>query len=105
MNNEKKIDLDYIPEDVLEEVLEEERKQRMKKKTPYPSSRDIAEAVIEAAKMAQGIHPDEFPDLVLKILEDQGFDTRHVTVKRIWNTYESLVRRGVIRDTLGVIGG
>ena len=105
MDNEKKIDLDYIPEDVLEEVLEEERKQRMKKKTPYPSSRDIVEAVIEAAKMARGVHPDEFPDLVLKILEDQGFDTRHVTVKRIWNTYESLVRRGVIRDTLGVIGG
>ncbi len=105
MDNEKKIDLDYIPEDVLEEILEEERKQRMKKKTPYPSSRDIVEAVIEAAKMARGIHPDEFPDLVLKILEDQGFDTRHVTVKRIWNTYESLVRRGVIRDTLGVIGG
>ncbi len=105
MDNGKKIDLDYIPEDVLEEVLEEERKQRMKKKTPYPSSRDIVEAVIEAAKMARGIHPDEFPDLVLKILEDQGFDTRHVTVKRIWHTYESLVRRGVIRDTLGVIGG
>ncbi len=105
MDNEKKIDLDYIPEDVLEEVLEEERKIMKKKKSPYPSSRDIVEAVIEAAKMARGIHPDEFPELVIKILEDQGFDTRHVTIKRIWNTYESLVRRGVIRDTLGVISG
>ncbi len=105
MNNEKKLDLDYIPEDVLEEVLEEEQRLTKKKKSPYPSSRDIVEAVIEAAKMARGLHPDEFPDIVLKILEEQGFDTRHVTIKRIWSTYESLVRRGVIRDILGVMGG
>ena len=105
MGREEKIDLDYIPEDILEEVLEEERRLLKKKKSPYPSSRDIVEAVIEAAKMARGIHPHEFPDIVLKILEDQGFDIRHVTVKRIWNTYENLVRRGVIRDVLGVVGG
>jgi len=105
LSSEKKIDLDYVPEDVLEEILEEERRITKKKKSPYPSSRDIVEAVIEAARMARGIHPDEFPELVIKILEDRGFDTRHVTVKRIWGTYESLVRRGVIRDTLGVIGG
>ncbi len=105
MKNEKEINLDYVPEDVLKEILEEERRTTIKKKSPYPSSRDIVKAVIEASKMARGIHPDEFPELVIRILEDQGFDTRHVTVKRIWSTYESLVRRGVIRDILGVISG
>ncbi len=100
----EKLDLDYVPEDVLREVLEEEEKSvKGRKKRNYPSSRDIVEAVIEAAKMARGTHPDEFPDLVLQILEDKGFDTRHVTVKRIWSTYENLVRRGVIRDVLHVM--
>ena len=53
--------------------------------------------------MARGIHPDEFPDLVLKILQEQGFDTRYITVKRIWCIYENLVRKGVIHDTLRVV--
>lgn len=104
MKNRKEIDFDYIPEDVLEEVLKEERKIKRKKKLPYPSSHDIVDAVIEATKMARAIHPHEFPELVIKILRDKGFDTRHVTVKRIWSSYESLVKRGVIQDLLGVIG-
>ncbi len=99
-----KFNLDYVPEDVLKEVLEEEKKSvKGRKKKSYPSSRDIVEAVIEASKMARGMHPDEFPDLVLRILEDKGFDTRHVTIKRVWSTYENLVRRGVIRDVLHVM--
>ncbi len=102
--NHDELNLDYIPEDVLREVLEEEEKlAKGRKKRVYPSSRDIVEAVIEATKMARGIHPDEFPDLVLRILEDKGFDTRHVTIKRIWSTYENLVRRGVVRDVLHVV--
>lgn len=106
MNGEKELDLDYIPEDVLKEVLEEEArmKEEKKRRSDYPSSRDIVEAVIEAAKMARGIHPDEFPNIVLDILRDRGFNVKFVTIKRIWSTYESLVRRRVIRDVLGVIG-
>lgn len=100
------INLDYIPEDVLKEVLEEEERIRNKhrRKSNYPSSRDIVEAIIEATKIAHGVHPDEFPDIVLDILKDKGFDVRFVTIRRIWSTYENLVRRGVIRDVLGVLG-
>ncbi len=95
---------DFVPEDVLEEVLSEEKRRRGgKKRAPFPSSRDIVEAVRDAALSARGVHPDEFPDIVLSILRERGFDTRHVTVKRIWRVYESLVVRGVIPDTLGVI--
>ncbi len=95
---------EFVPEDVLEEVLEAEHGGRRRKgKLRLPSSRDIVEAVRDAALAARGVHPDEFPDIVYTILEERGFDTRYVTVKRIWRVYESLVARGVIPDTLGVI--
>ncbi|ALL01137.1 hypothetical protein Pyrde_1089 [Pyrodictium delaneyi] len=100
-------ELDYVPEDVLEEVLEAEKtiypRQRAKMK-PYPSARDVVEAVVEAVRSFSG-HPDEFPDYVLEILHERGFDVRHVTMKRIWRTYENLVRKGVISDRLGVLYG
>lgn len=95
----------YVPEDVLKEIIEYEEKSRVKhsrKKRAYPSSRDIVEAVIEASSQACSIHPDEFPDMVFRILEEKGFSTRYVTVKRIWRTYEMLVKRGVLRDVLNV---
>jgi len=102
--NKSELSLDYVPDDVLEEILQEERslRQRRKKKAPYPSSRDVVEAVIEAVRSFSG-HPDDFPDYVISLLEQNGFDTRHVTLKRIWSTYEKLVRRGVISDRLGVL--
>ncbi len=94
---------EYIPEDVLEEIVTEEKKRTRKVKVKYPSSKDVVEAVIEATKMAKTIHPNDFPSLVLKILENQGYDVKHVTVKRIWRTYEMLVRKGVISDVLHVV--
>ncbi len=100
---------EFVPEDVLEEVLEAEGRERGKGgrggRARFPSSRDIVEAVIEAAGRAAGIHPDDFPDLVYSVLREKGFDTRFVTVRRIWRVYESLVLRGRIRDVLGVVGG
>ena len=100
-------ELDYVPEDVLEEVLEAERTiypRRRARMKPYPSARDVVEAVVEAVRSFSG-HPDEFPDYVLEILHERGFDIRHVTVRRIWRTYENLVRKGVISDRLGVLYG
>lgn len=103
-NRDNELPLDYVPEDVLEEVLKETSRKELKQtKKPYPSARDIVETIIIASAMARSIHPDEFPQLVIKMLEDKGFDTRHVTVKRIWRTYEKLVREGTIRDVLGVV--
>ncbi len=95
--------LDYVPDDVLREVLEqEERPRKRRRRLPYPSGRDIAEAVEEASRIFSG-HPDEFPEFVLEVLRDKGFYVGHVTIKRIWRTYESLVRRGVMGDRLGVM--
>lgn len=102
-------DVPDIPEDVLEDLMEisreieAEARGRRRGKRKLPSSRDIAQAVAQAALQARGIPPEEFPDIVIKLLEEQGFDTRYVNERRIWRTYESLVRRGVIPDTLGVV--
>ena len=98
---------DEIPEDVIEDLMEAEEElrepQRAKRKKRYPSTRDIAEAVRAVALMYRGGDPSEFPERVLEYLEEQGFYVGHVTEKRIWRTYETLVRRRVIPDTLGVV--
>ncbi len=102
---------DYVPEDALLEIIEEERRLYpemfgvKRRKKPYPSGRDLADAIREALRRAMGIHPDEFPDLVLEVLEERGFEVRHVTIQRIWRMYETMVRKGVISDQLGVVSG
>ncbi len=96
-----------VPDDVLHEVLEAERElfaaQRRYRKKPYPTNNDIIDAIREALKRGYGMHPDDFPYQVLEVLELRGFEVRHVTIKRIWRLYETLVRKGVIPDYLGVV--
>ncbi len=108
MNNSKKISIDDVPEDVLEELREalkeiEDEAHHYERKKKYPSSKDITDAVIEASYMAAGVSPEDFPDLVRRILEEKGFYTGLVNDKRVWRVYETLVRRRVIRDVLGVV--
>jgi len=96
--------LDTVPPDVLREVVEQEEKPpKKRRKLPYPTGKDIEVAVVEAIRIFYG-HPDEFPDVVIEVLRRKGFYTGHVTVHRIWRTYESLVRRRVISDYLNVVG-
>ncbi|MCE4601971.1 MAG: hypothetical protein F7B18_02180 [Desulfurococcales archaeon] len=99
-------DIDEIPDDILEELKEamEEITPRMRRRgrAKLPSNREIAEAVIEAARAWEG-SPEDFPDAVRSLLEDWGYNTRYVNDKRIWRIYETLVRRGAMRDTLGVV--
>ncbi len=92
-----------VPEDVVNEVIEEEEKPRQRVKKPrYPTQSEIVEAV-KIVALTYKVDPAVFPDSVLSYLEDQGFNVRHVNVKRIWRTYEKLVRTGQIRDVLGVL--
>ncbi len=105
----EKINIDDLPEDVIEDLeeiateIQKETTRKTSKKYKLPSSRDLAETVIEAALQARGIDPNEFPDLVIQLLEEKGYYTKYVTPKRIWRTYETLVRKRVIPDTLGVV--
>jgi hypothetical protein len=96
-------DIYDVPEDVLKEVIEsEEKPSREVRKYKYPSQRDIAEAVKTVA-LTYKVDPAVFPDEVLRYLEEKGFNVRHVNVKRVWGTYEKLVRTGQMRDVLGVV--
>ena len=96
---------DFLPSDVLEEVIqaEIEIKQRKKRRyKPYPTSRELASVIIDAVATFEG-HPNDFPDYVYELLEQKGYSTRFVTVKRIWTMYERLVRKKIISDRLGVV--
>lgn len=96
---------DFLPPDVLEEVMQAEneiKQQRKRKHKPYPTSRELVNTIIDAVATFEG-HPNDFPDYVYKLLEQKGYSTKFVTVKRIWATYEKLVRKRVISDRLGVV--
>jgi len=103
--------MDEIPEDVVEELrraqeeIEAEIRSFTKRKchAKYPTSRDLAEVVREAALGSPSIDPSEFPDLVRGLLRSRGYYAGLVTDKRVWRTYENLVRRGVIPDVMGVV--
>ncbi|MCE4607014.1 MAG: hypothetical protein F7B59_06790 [Desulfurococcales archaeon] len=96
-------DIYDVPEDVVEEVIEEEEKPKQgARKSKYPTQGEIAEAVRTTALTYNG-EPTVFPEAVLSYLEEQGFSVKHVSVKRIWRTYEKLVRTGRIGDVLGVM--
>ena len=106
-----KEELSDLPDDVIEDleasVRELEReiekfKRRVKRR--YPSNSDIAEAIKRLSGHAL-LNPEEFPEKVREALEKEGFYTGLVTDERVWRIYESMVRRGAIRDFLGVIGG
>ncbi|RUM47333.1 MAG: hypothetical protein DSY37_02790 [Hyperthermus sp.] len=92
------------PLDVIREIEEQTPRERSggRRRRPYPTGRELAEAIVEVSQAYNG-HPDDFPQAVIEYLEGEGFDTRHVTVKRIWRIYESLVRRRVMADRLGVV--
>ncbi len=98
-----------LPQDVLEELEEAKREVERelgggrRRKRRYPTARDIAEAVREVALSARGADPSDFPEMVREHLERQGFYAGLATDKRVWRVYETLVRRGVIPDTLGVV--
>ena len=71
-------------------------------KKPYPRNDDIAEAILEVVGIPT-LKPEDFTDRVRKVLEEKGFYAGLVTDKRVWRIYETLVRRGRIYDTLGVV--
>ncbi len=97
--------INNIPEDVLKEVEEAEGRRKRRKKRRRggrPARSDIMRAVAEVASVPF-IRPEDFPDMVRERLEQEGFDTTRLSDKRVWATYEEMVRRGKLRDYLRVI--
>jgi hypothetical protein len=104
-------DLSDVEEDVIEDLeesikeIEAFRRPRRKKKLRYPSSRDVYEAVKEAARnVSPEISPADFPDIVREVLRLRGFYTGLVSDKRIWRAYRVLVAKRSIPDVLGIMG-
>ncbi len=97
--------INNIPDDVLKEVEEAEesmKRQRRRRRGMRPARSDIMRAVAEVAS-GPLIRPEDFPDLVRERLKREGFDVTHLSDKRVWATYEDMVKRGKLRDYLRVI--
>jgi hypothetical protein len=75
----------------------------MKRRKGYPHTSDIAEAIMDVLTNEVHLRPYQFYDKVKSKLEDKGFNTSHMTVKRVWRVYEEMVRKRRIYDVLGVI--
>jgi len=76
---------------------------RSKRKLPYPRNSDIKKAILRVFFKNPLVTPDEFPYEVLRELEEMSFYTGLVNIKRIWRTYETMVRKGEIYDILDVV--
>lgn len=48
------------------------------------------------------IEPQTFYEVVIDKLRKEGFNTKHVTVKRVWKVYEKMVKEKIIDDVLSV---
>ena len=69
----------------------------------YPHTSDIMEAIMDVLAKEVYVKPEQFYDKVKAKLEDRGFNTSYMTVKRVWRAYEEMVRKGRIYDVLGVV--
>jgi hypothetical protein len=61
------------------------------------------EAIMDVLSKEVYVKPEQFYDKVKAKLEDRGFNTSYMTVKRVWRAYEEMVRKGRIYDVLGVV--
>jgi hypothetical protein len=75
----------------------------MKRRKGYPHTSDIMEAIMDVLSKEVYVKPEQFYDKVKAKLEDRGFNTSYMTVKRVWRAYEEMVRKGRIYDVLGVV--
>ncbi len=96
--------IDKIPEEALKEIEEADKRQKRARprRGRRPARSDIMRAVAEVAS-GPLIRPEEFPYLVRERLEQQGFNTSRLSDKRVWATYEEMVRRGKLKDYLRVL--
>ncbi|MCS7385362.1 MAG: hypothetical protein NDF55_01285 [archaeon GB-1867-005] len=77
----------------------------MKRRKGYPKDSDIRSAIYKAYKEGLVWRPEKLCETVIQILENQELDIRYITEKRIWRNYERMVRKGWMRDWLGVVIG
>ena len=96
-----------LPGDVLEDLRREtgRRKSRgaQSRKKRRPTRRELDSIVARAVNYYLPDHPLEFTEVVRNLLREEGYDDSAITDKRIWESYERMVRKGWISDRLGVV--
>ncbi|MCC6016572.1 MAG: hypothetical protein LM582_05980 [Desulfurococcaceae archaeon] len=94
----------YVPEDVLKEIDEYEKRQRVSRsraRTRMPSNEDIVKAILEVTggKLTR-YNVEDLYDNVVEYLRNQGFDTSMLTPSRVERLVSSLIKRGVLANML-----
>jgi hypothetical protein len=94
----------YVPEDILKEIDDYERKQRVSRpraKGRLPSNEDIVKAILEvtAGKLTR-YNVEDLYDNVVEYLRNQGFDTSGLTPSRVERLVSSLIRKGILTSML-----
>jgi len=69
----------------------------------YPYNKDLMNAIRSIVYECFLIEPQIFYEIVINKLNEWGFDTRYITVKRVWRIYEEMVKKKVIDDVLSVV--
>lgn len=94
----------YIPEDVVKEINEYEKKHRIapsRTKARFPSNEDIVDAILNVTggKLTR-YNIENLYDNVVEYLRQEGFDVSAVTPSRVERLVSSLVKKGVLSDRL-----
>ncbi len=74
-----------------------------KRKKGYPHNSDIMEVIMEISNKEIFIKPEDFYNKVKTKLEDKGFKTSFLTIKRVWRIYEEMIKKKMIYDFLEVM--
>lgn len=74
-----------------------------KRKKGYPHNSDITEVIMEISNKEIFIKPEDFYNKVKTKLEDKGFKTSFLTIKRVWRIYEEMIKKKMIYDFLEVM--
>lgn len=94
----------YIPDDLVKEIDEYEKKYRSpsgRSKGVLPSNEDIVNAIIEVTGGTITRHNiNDIYDNVIKYLKSQGFNTSAVTASRVERLVSTLLKRGVLSKKL-----
>lgn len=92
----------YVPEELVKEIDEYEKKYRKQQSKPrgrgvFPSNEDIVNAILKVTGgRITRYNIDNLYDSVVEYLSNQGFDVSVLTPSRVERLVESLVRKGVI---------
>ncbi|MEB3859579.1 MAG: hypothetical protein LRS43_00045 [Desulfurococcales archaeon] len=98
-----------VPRDVIEDLEAGSPRGREKRRRSQPGRRptrkELDLLVVKAINYHLPEHPSRFVQVVRELLREEGYDENTVTDKRIWESYERVVRKKWARDHLGVTRG